>query len=163
MKTMGLRISEYRKQRGLTQEELANKLNVTSQAVSKWENDLSIPDLPILIEIANLFHVSLDTLIRQEELHQPMIIDEKNRKDINQMFLRVTVDSIKGDRVRINLPLSIIKIAVDLGSGMPEFISNQALKDIDFKMIYELIESGMIGKIIEVDSAEGEHVEIYVE
>lgn len=163
MKTMGLKISEYRKQKGLTQEELASRLNVTPQAVSKWENDLSIPDLPILIEISNLFHISLDALIRQEERHQPMIVDEKLRKDMNQMFLRVTVDSISGDRVRINLPLSIIKIAIDLGTKMPEFISNPALKEVDFKMIYELIEKGMIGKIVEVDTADGEHVEIYVE
>ena len=54
MKTLGTKISEYRKLKGLTQEQLATQLNVSSQAVSKWENDLSIPDLPILIELANM-------------------------------------------------------------------------------------------------------------
>ncbi|WP_273399142.1 helix-turn-helix domain-containing protein, partial [Traorella massiliensis] len=47
MKTLGTKIAEYRKLKKMTQEELASKLNVSSQAVSKWENDLSIPDLPI--------------------------------------------------------------------------------------------------------------------
>ena len=56
-----------RKNKGLSQEELAIKLNVTAQSVSKWENDLSIPDLPILIELSELFHVSLDELVKQKE------------------------------------------------------------------------------------------------
>ena len=45
MKTLGKKINEYRKLAGYTQEELAEKVNVSSQAVSKWENDLSVPDL----------------------------------------------------------------------------------------------------------------------
>ena len=64
MKTLGKKISEVRKLHGMTQEELAVKLNVTSQAVSKWENDLSIPDLPTLIELSDLFHISLDELVK---------------------------------------------------------------------------------------------------
>lgn len=67
MKTLGKKISEVRKLHGMTQEELAVKLNVTSQAVSKWENDLSIPDLPTLIELSDLFHISLDELVKQKE------------------------------------------------------------------------------------------------
>ena len=60
MKTLGTKIAEYRKLKKMTQEELASKLNVSSQAVSKWENDLSIPDLQILIELSDIFNVSLD-------------------------------------------------------------------------------------------------------
>ena len=57
MATLGNRIALYRKQNNYTQEELASKLNVSSQAVSKWENDLSIPDISLLIDLANLFNV----------------------------------------------------------------------------------------------------------
>ena len=49
MKALGTKISELRKARGMTQDELADKMGVSPQAVSKWENDLSMPDLPVLI------------------------------------------------------------------------------------------------------------------
>ena len=48
MKALGTKISELRKARGMTQDELADKMGVSPQAVSKWENDLSMPDLPVL-------------------------------------------------------------------------------------------------------------------
>lgn len=48
METMGNRISKYRKARGMTQEELAGKLGVSSQAVSKWETDTFCPDISLL-------------------------------------------------------------------------------------------------------------------
>lgn len=60
------RFKEYRKRLDISQEEIAEKLNVTSQAVSKWECDKSYPDVQMLIDIAELFEVSLDTLILGE-------------------------------------------------------------------------------------------------
>ena len=87
MKTLGKKISEYRKLRGMTQEDLAVKLNVTSQAVSKWENDLSIPDLPLLIELSDLFHVSLDELVKHKENNVPVVVEEPLRKPVEQMIL----------------------------------------------------------------------------
>ena len=48
MNTLGQRIAYYRKRAGLTQEELAEKCSVTPQAVSKWENDISSPDISLL-------------------------------------------------------------------------------------------------------------------
>ena len=155
MKTLGTKISEYRKMKGMTQDELAEKLNVSGQAVSKWENDLSIPDLPLLIELAKFFHVTLDELILPEEKIQPVLLPAGERKDINQMFLRMTVDSVKGDRVRMNLPMSLVKAAAEIGYQMPERKNLSA--------IIQLVENGMIGRLMEVDSAEGDHVEIYVE
>lgn len=54
---------EYRKRLDISQEEIAERLNVTSQAVSKWECEKSFPDIQMLIDIARLFGISLDTLI----------------------------------------------------------------------------------------------------
>lgn len=59
----GQKIKEIRKQNALTQEQFAQQLNVTRQAVSNWENDRNLPDLELLIMIADLFHLSLDELI----------------------------------------------------------------------------------------------------
>jgi len=60
--TMGERIKQKRKYLNLTQEELADKMNVSYQAVSKWENDASMPDTAILPALANVLGVSLDYL-----------------------------------------------------------------------------------------------------
>jgi len=120
MKTLGKKISELRKLHELTQEGLAAKLNVTSQAVSKWENDLSIPDLPILIEISDLFHVSLDELLKQKEnMNSPVIVEEKFRKPVEQMMLKILVNSVDGDKVKVNLPMALVKAGVMMGMSMP--------------------------------------------
>ena len=58
--TMGQIIRRLRKERNLTQEELAEQLDVTFQAVSKWENDAGMPDISQVVPIANVFGVSTD-------------------------------------------------------------------------------------------------------
>lgn len=57
---IGNNISALRKKKGITQEELANELGVSAQAVSKWENNSSCPDVSLLTEIADYFGVSVD-------------------------------------------------------------------------------------------------------
>lgn len=56
-----------RKNKGLTQEELAEKLTVSRQAVAKWESGQAYPDISNLIQISNLFHVTVDYLVRDQE------------------------------------------------------------------------------------------------
>ena len=65
--TFGNRIAALRKERGMTQEMLANNLGVTNQAVSKWENDQSYPDIEQLPNLADLFGVSIDSLFGREQ------------------------------------------------------------------------------------------------
>jgi len=62
----GARIASYRKELGLTQEALAQKLGVTNQAVSKWEADQSCPDIMLLPPLADVFGISLDELFGRE-------------------------------------------------------------------------------------------------
>lgn len=59
---LGLKIAYYRKLNGLTQEDLAEKVGVSTQAVSKWEQQLCCPDIMLLPEIANVFRVTIDEL-----------------------------------------------------------------------------------------------------
>ena len=61
--TMGKRISSHRKRLNLTQDALAEQLGVTAQAVSKWENDQSCPDIAMLPRIARVFGISVDELL----------------------------------------------------------------------------------------------------
>ena len=60
--TMGQIIKKLRKDRGFTQEELAERLGVTYQAVSKWENDIGMPDISLIVPLASVFDISTDVL-----------------------------------------------------------------------------------------------------
>ena len=69
MEQIGSIIKDIRKKNNLTQNEFASILGVTFQAVSKWENDKSIPDITILKDISNKFNVDLNYLISGKKVN----------------------------------------------------------------------------------------------
>lgn len=75
--TMGKRISANRKRLGMTQDQLAERLGVTAQAVSKWENDQSCPDVSTIPRIAEIFGITTDELlgVREETVHVGEIVN----------------------------------------------------------------------------------------
>lgn len=76
--TLGEKIHELRTQHNLSQGDLANELNVSRQSISKWENGNSTPDLDKIVKIAEIFNVSLDELIKNEERAETIINPEQN-------------------------------------------------------------------------------------
>lgn len=62
--TFGNMVAALRKEKGMTQLELAEKMGVTDKAVSKWERDLSFPDIQSIPRLAEIFHVTIDELIQ---------------------------------------------------------------------------------------------------
>lgn len=71
-KTLGTMIAELRKAEGMTQLELAEKMGVTDKAVSKWERDLSCPDINSLPKLAEIFGISVDDLMQvKQEASRP--------------------------------------------------------------------------------------------
>ncbi|MBR3869633.1 MAG: helix-turn-helix transcriptional regulator [Clostridia bacterium] len=70
--SIGNRIAYYRRLNAMTQEELSSKLNVSTQAVSKWEQQLSSPDIMLLPVIAETFHISVDELFGKKLLTEPI-------------------------------------------------------------------------------------------
>lgn len=75
---LGDRIKKFRLEKGLTQKDLADKLYVTAQAVSRWENNEVEPSVKTITEIAILFDVSVSKLIGEEE--QPKVPESSRRK-----------------------------------------------------------------------------------
>ena len=73
---LGKKIRELRRARGLTQDALAEKLGVSAQAVSKWENEDSFPDMTLIPVLANFFAVSLDTLFNYDAMELEKKIDK---------------------------------------------------------------------------------------
>jgi transcriptional regulator with XRE-family HTH domain len=82
---IGKNIARLRKEKGLTQAELGEKLGVSNQAISKWESEVSSPDISLLPSIADVFECSIDDLFcyipKQERIHLNMIPGDDLRKD----------------------------------------------------------------------------------
>ena len=167
METIGKRISENRKIKNIKQDELAEMLCVSPQAVSKWENDLSCPDISLLPKLSKILGISVDELLSGKQESSVVFVPEENRKDIKDMMFRIVVNSSEGDKVRVNLPCAIVKIALDCGMEMPQISGNDsvngALKNLDLAKIFEMVEKGAIGNLVEVESHEGDIVNIFVE
>ena len=79
-KTLGMMISSLRKEKGMTQLELAEKMGVTDKAVSKWERDLSYPDLNSIPKLAEIFDVSVEDLMQNRLESQ-----REEKKDITPL------------------------------------------------------------------------------
>lgn len=158
--SIGKRITALRRKKGLKQEDLAQMLEVTAQAVSKWENDLTCPDISLLPKLASILGVSVDELLSGKQEQQPVVtlVPEEQRKDIKDMMLRVIVDSSAGDKVRVNLPMALVQLALEMGMEMPQVSGNDALKNIDWKQIMELVRYGATGNLVEIESADGDTV-----
>ena len=159
--TFGQRFQRLRKNAGLTQEDVANKLNITAQAVSKWENDVSAPDISVLVELSEILGVTLDELLGKQR--ETSLVPQEQRKDVSMMFFRVRVNSKEGDKVNVNLPLALVRVLLDSGVDLPQINGKDVLKNLDFNQLFSLIEQGVVGKLIEVESADGDHVEIWVD
>lgn len=160
--SIGNRISKYRKAKGLTQEELANRMGVSSQAVSKWENDASCPDISLLPRLCRELGVSTDELLTGSRNEVRLLPPEK-RKRLDELTLRIYVNSADGDVVKVNLPMSLVKVCMELGVSVNAAGKDDAINNIDFDKIIQLVERGAIGKLVEVQSSDGDIVEVVVE
>ncbi len=166
--TFGQRFSRFRKAKGFTQDDIANKVNVSSQAVSKWENDINMPDVGILLNLGDILGVTTDELLGKENPVPAKYEPEIVQKDFSKLMLRVIVDTHEGDKIRVNLPLQIVKIAIEAGAAPAMTVNGEgkvadAMASIDWKQVYSLIEQGLLGEIVTVDSADGDKVRIVVE
>lgn len=162
--TIGKRIALLRKEKGMTQEDLANAMGVSPQAVSKWENDQTCPDISALPKLSKLLGVTVDELLEgKQELPAVRVLPPAERKDMQDMLLRITVDSADGDKVRVNLPMALVEVAMEMGMAMPQINGNEALKGVDLKKVLEMVRLGCVGNLVEVDSSGGDKVRIFVE
>ncbi|MBQ1303776.1 MAG: helix-turn-helix transcriptional regulator, partial [Erysipelotrichaceae bacterium] len=80
MESFGARLAELRRQHNLTQNDIADRLNISAQAVSKWENDLTSPDIDTLLKLADIFNISTDELLGKNKI-EPVYLPTEQRKD----------------------------------------------------------------------------------
>lgn len=106
---IGKKIKDLRQKHNMTQDELADRLFVTRNAISKWENDKGIPNIDSLKGLAKLFDVSLDYLFGEEEIIKIAI--ENNRKnEINKNLLYSIVQFLLFSIIGITIPYNFYKV-----------------------------------------------------
>ncbi|WP_423364010.1 DUF3955 domain-containing protein [Mycoplasma sp. P36-A1] len=146
MNDFGSQIKSLRVDNDLTQEQMANILNVSRQAVSNWENNKNLPDLETIILIANYFAISLDELILKD-------------KTINNLTKKLIDDGNENKKAKLNLISLIIGFALlilgvisfIIKSISVEYIDAQGILHENFFLIiigYIFIFSGLITFLI---------------
>ena len=93
--SLGMKICNLRKERGLSQEQLADSLNVSRQVISKWETDQALPEVDKLLSLSNLFSVSTDFLLDNE-----VSFDNESKKESKSLMGKILSDS---GRYAVNL------------------------------------------------------------
>lgn len=109
---IGKFIQKLRKEKELTQQELANKLNVTDRAVSKWETGRGLPDLSIIKTLCEELDISINELLSGEKLNKKEY-NEKLEENIEKT-IEYTNDKIKSIKNKINVTLIVIGTIISL-------------------------------------------------
>ena len=109
--TLGMMIASLRKEKGMTQLELAEKMGVTDKAVSKWERDISCPDINTIPKLAELFGISVDELMRFK-----VESSSEDKKDIANMIETI----MKAIAIAMGVGVLVLSILgqIDTTSGM---------------------------------------------
>ncbi|WP_270318257.1 helix-turn-helix domain-containing protein [Lactococcus petauri] len=144
---IGKRIREYRKIYNLSQEQLADKIFVSRQTVSNWENDKTYPDIQIIVSLSILFNVSLDELIREDLEEMKMKISNNKaskRADIYSLIMICsTILASLSIGLVVALPESkliwIVPITLFLPALWSSFVLEKFKRNNDLKTYKEIL------------------------
>ncbi len=112
--TLGKRIAENRKRMKLTQDQLAEKLGITAQAVSKWENDQSCPDIWVLPKLAEIFGISTDELLGHNapKTHEAEVVEEIESEGIHLQKGNFEFRWDSGRRDAVGFAVTVLAVGV---------------------------------------------------
>lgn len=126
-KKSGLFLRELRKEKQLTQEQLAERFGVTSRSVSRWETGSNMPDLSILVELADFYDVDIRDIIDGERKGEDMNKEEKERLQLvadyaetekNTLLMRLRIFSIVG---LISLIAGLTMMVISRDNNLPVY------------------------------------------
>ena len=159
--TLGKKIAEGRKKCNYTQEEFSELLGVTPQAVSKWENDVSCPDIQLLPKISQLLNISIDDLLGNAQKKS----EEPKAKVIDTSKLNFTINITKQNQnpVNVSLPFSTIKRFAKMGNGISGVLGNNTLNSVQLDEILNIVEEGATGEVFKVEAEDGTIVKFIIE
>ena len=168
MKTIGENIAAFRKEKQLTQEELAEKMAVTPQAVSKWECDSSYPDVTVMQQLARILGVTVDEILNGRQEFPVLKQAEPEKIDRRILNIQVNTDD-NTTSVKARFPVSMIDTLLSNGllakllfnTGNNETADNQAEAEKTLQMLRSFIEEGVTGPLMQVDT-DGTNISIEV-
>jgi transcriptional regulator with XRE-family HTH domain len=106
----GQLITELRKEKGLTQKQLADALNVTDKAVSKWERGLSFPDISMLEPIAQTLDISIMEILAGEKKSEDETITREEAQQMIKESVELSDEEIRHKRERSRLIIIILVV-----------------------------------------------------
>ncbi|WP_308557577.1 DUF3955 domain-containing protein [uncultured Lactobacillus sp.] len=139
-------IKQLRKENQLSQTQFAEKLHITRQAVSNWENNRNLPDLEMLIEISQVFHISLDQLILGDS-------------DMNKMTEKLIKDTDENRKAKYNMITALVGgflmilgfVCFFIKANSVEYIDKQGILHENFYLIpagYVFLFAGIVVLIV---------------
>lgn len=162
--TLGAKIARLRKEKGYTQEEFSQLLDVTAQAVSKWENDISCPDIMLLPKISQLLGISIDKMLGNSvEQKQPEKTDEP-KIDTNKLNLKINITSPNKKPVNVVFPMAMVKRFTKLGTKISSIVdvNSPSIDGDKIDSIFELINDGATGEILNITDENGQNIVIEI-
>ena len=163
MNTIGQNIAYFRKQKQLTQEELAEKMSVTAQAVSKWECDASYPDITVINSLAKVLGISVDSIFNgSKEIPE---IKETTPEKLDRRILRVQMQVTKAENeesdttIIVRFPVAAVNKAIENGT-LKKLVGEDAYGEV--VSTFGMIDAGLTGPIVEVNNPAA-HIIISVE
>ena len=126
-KNVGSFLRELRKEKQLTQEQLAERFGVTNRSVSRWETGSNMPDLSILVELADFYDVDIRDIIDGERKGEDMNKEEKERLQLvadyaetekNTLLMRLRIFSIVG---LVSLIAGLVMLVISRDNNLPVY------------------------------------------
>ena len=131
----------------MTQEELAEKMSVTAQAISKWECDTSYPDITVIQTLSRVLGVSVTELL--DGIQAPAQIKDAPQEIIDRRIVRIEVQT-KETKIITRFPVPAMKKAIE--NGTLERLIGDEFDEV--ASILGMIDAGMTGRLVDVNTSD---------
>lgn len=147
--TIGQNIAFFRKKMGMTQEELSEKMNVTSQAVSKWENDLSYPDLECINRLSHILGTTVDIIINGEDTFPEVRVSENTNIEKRIMVITTKLKKPTEGTAKLRLPMELL-LKLSVNDKLVEVVGEEQAKWVEEGL--NLAVAGVVGTVLSVNN-----------
>ena len=142
---LGSRIKEEREKLNLSQDELAQRMDISRQAISKWETGKSYPDIETILKLSEVFHLSLDELVKGDKSFQENLI-KKGRTSISGLtilgYVLIALGVIVGIWGRSQYPIDLMD-----SSFISYIIGGLSLLTVGFAIIHNIPSWLLLGAV----------------
>lgn len=133
------RIYALRKANGMSQEQLAEKMNISRQSISKWESGESLPDIDKLPELSRIFNVTIDSLLMQNEVDELKFRPEMIEKNHEHLQAEFQNQQIRNYRILSSAFTYVVALAIFALLHIPYVVTFSRINDMPFEWLSVLL------------------------